>query len=271
MTSQELVIYSTEFIPERKGHAASITVNRPEELNALSPDLISDFGAAIDQVEQDHSIRILFVTGSGRAFSAGGDLKRHLSLQRDPVNLTKLVADFHSTFGRLRRLRIPTVALVNGITAAGGLELLLNCDMAFAASSARIGDCHHNFGQMGGGGILTLLPRFVGIQRAAELVFSGRFLTATEALEWGLVNRVIPDNQLMAEGIAFAQEVASKSPLSVANAKFVMTTVWSEAFSVGSGLRLELDRNVEYCTTSYDAPEGLKAFREKRVPNFEGR
>ena len=105
------------------------------------------------------TVRVVFVTGAGRAFSAGGDLKSYQTLQRDPVRFPQFVKDLHRIFGRLRTLRVPAVALVNGVTVAGGLELMLNCDFALAARSARIGDGHLNFGQMGGGGVLTLLPR----------------------------------------------------------------------------------------------------------------
>jgi enoyl-CoA hydratase len=163
------------------------------------------------------------------------------------------------------------MALVNGVTAAGGLELILNCDLALAVESARIGDGHLNYGQMGGGGVLTLLARFVGIQRAAELLFTGELLSAAEAAEWGLVNRVVPDESLFDSAMTFARQVAAKSPLAVANAKKVMTEVWSRSLSVEEGLNLELQLNVEYCTTSFDAPEGLQAFSEKRPPKFEGR
>ena len=100
----------------------------------------------------------IVITGAGTAFSAGGDLKSYLTLQREPEAFPDFVADLHRVFGRLRRLRVPVVALVNGTTAAGGLELLLSCDFAYAASSARIGDAHLTYGQMGGGGVLTLLP-----------------------------------------------------------------------------------------------------------------
>ncbi len=139
----------------------------------------------------------MLVTGAGRAFSAGGDLKRYVTLQRDPVAFPRFVAELHRVFGRLRELPVPVIALVNGVTAAGGLELMLSCDFAVAARSARIGDGHLNYGQMGGGGVLTLLPRSIGRERAAELVFTGRFLDAEEARAWGLVNRVVDDDALL--------------------------------------------------------------------------
>jgi enoyl-CoA hydratase len=171
----------------------------------------------------------------------------------------------------LRTLRVPVVALVNGVTAAGGLELVLNCDLAIVAASARVGDGHLNFGQMGGGGVLTLLPRMIGRARAAELVLSGRFLSAQETVEWGLASRCVPDDELLAAGLDFATEVAAKSPLAVANAKQVMNELWAENASVFAGLRYELERDAYYCLTSHDAPEGLAAFAEKRPPKFEGR
>jgi enoyl-CoA hydratase/carnithine racemase len=124
---------------------------------------------------------------------------------------------------------------------------------------------------MGGGGVLTLLPRVVGLQRASELIYSGRFLSAEEAVEWGLAVRCVEDAELRENGLAFARQVALKSPLSVANAKAVLQGLWTANADVTSGLRFERERNAYYCLTSEDAPEGLQAFREKRQPRFLGR
>lgn len=249
---------------------ATIALNRPDELNAMSWDMIRAFDAAVTEADSDRSVRVVFVTGNGRAFSAGGDLKGYLDLQRDARRFPEFVTDLHVAFGRLRKLRVPAVALVNGVTAAGGLELLLNCDFAIAAESARIGDGHLNFGQMGGGGVLTLLSRMIGIQRAVELVMSGKFLDARTAAEWGLVSRVVADDDLAAAGAEFAASVAAKSPLAVANAKEMMNHIWAEGLSVSAGLQVEKERNSYYCLTAQDATEGLTAFRDKRTPRFTG-
>jgi enoyl-CoA hydratase/carnithine racemase len=124
---------------------------------------------------------------------------------------------------------------------------------------------------MGGGGVLTLLPRAIGRERAAELIFTGRFLDAEEAVTWGLANRVVADGDLLGAGLELARGIAAKSPLAVANAKEVLQTVWAENGPDATGLQLELERNSVYCLTSEDAPEGLRAFQEKREPRFTGR
>lgn len=251
--------------------AALLTLDRQSSLNAIDGDMLAALDAALDEVSADDAVRVVLITGAGRAFSAGGDLKKYIELQRDPVAFPRFVEDLHRIFGRLRHLQVPAVGLVNGVAAAGGLELLLGCDFVVAARSARIGDAHLNFGMMGGGGVLSLLPRLVGWQRATELVFSGRLLDADEAAEWGLVSRVVDDSALIEAGLEFAGSVARKSPLAVANAKRVMTEAWEQRISLDASLRLEREVNDHYCLTSEDAREGLAAFSEKREPRFRGR
>ena len=251
--------------------ALLVTLDRPDQLNPIDGHTLTALDEAIDEAAADATVRTLLITGAGRAFSAGGDLKAYLDLQRDPVAFPRFVADLHRIFGRLRRLPVPVLALVNGVTAAGGLELMLNCDFSIAARSASIGDAHLNFGQMGGGGVLTLLPRAIGRERAAELIYSGGFLDAETAGEWRLVNRVVDDDALLDAGLDFARGVAAKSPLAIANAKEVLQAVWADNASVDAGLRFERERDAFYCLTSHDAPEGLAAFADKREPRFRGR
>jgi len=265
----ELVDLGIDDVPDAR--AAVLRLNRPAHLNPIDGDVLDRLAGHLDEIDADPRVRTVLVTGEGRAFSAGGDLKKYVELQRDPMAFPAFVRHLHQTFGRLRALRVPVVALVNGVTAAGGLELILNCDFAIVAESARIGDGHLNFGQMGGGGVLTLLPRAIGRARAMELLLSGRFLSAHEAVEWGLASRCVPDGELLDAGLAFAREVAVKSPLAVANAKQVAHQLWAENGSVEAGLSYELERDAYYCLTSHDAPEGLVTFAEKRTPRFEGR
>jgi enoyl-CoA hydratase/carnithine racemase len=267
----ELVLLERHRLGRGRPVAALVTLNRPAQLNPMDGALVAALDRRLDEVADDPDVRAVMVTGAGRAFSAGGDLKGYQTLQRDPVAFPRFVADVHRVFGRLRTMPVPSIGLVNGVAVAGGLELILNCDVVFAAASARIGDGHLNFGQMGGGGVLTLLWRVVGRARANELMLSGRLLPADEAADGGLVNRVVRDDELLASGLAFAREVAAKSPLAVANAKQVMHELWSDGRSVDAGLRYELARDAYYCLTSHDAPEGLAAFAEKRRPRFRGR
>jgi enoyl-CoA hydratase/carnithine racemase len=250
---------------------AVVTLSRPDRLNAIDWVMLRELETVLDDLSARPDLCCVLLTGAGRAFSAGGDLKSYIELQRDPVAFPRFVADVHRIFGRLRELPVPVVALVNGVTAAGGLELLLNCDFAVAGRSARISDGHLNFGQMGGGGVLTLLPRQIGLARASELIFSGRMLSAEEAVEWGLAVRCVDDADLLENGLAFARQVAAKSPLAVANAKSVLQGLWATNGDLASGLRFERERNAYYCLTSEDAPEGLQAFAEKRPPRFRGR
>ncbi len=250
--------------------AVTLVLNRPDQLNAIDWPMLDALDRALDDVAGDPAVRGVLVTGAGRAFSAGGDLVGYQTLQRDRERFPRFVAELHRIFGRLRTLPVPAVAMVNGVAAAGGLELLLNCDFALAARSARIGDAHLNFGQMGGGGALTLLPRAIGRARAAELVFTGRFLDADEAADWGLVNRVVDDDALLAAGAELVAGFATKSPLAMTNAKDVMMSLWADNGNVDAGLRYERERNSYYCLTSDDAVEGLAAFAEKRPPEFRG-
>jgi enoyl-CoA hydratase len=253
------------------GFVGLLSLNRPDQLNALDWPTIRRLEEVLQATDADDEIRAVLVTGRGRAFSAGGDLKSYIQLQQDAVGFPAFLDDLHRTFSGIRSMRKPVVALVNGVTAAGGLELLLSCDLAFAAKSARIGDLHLTYGQMGGGGVLTLLPRMIRPALARELILSGRMLDALEAREWGLVNRVVEDADLLETGLEFARAVAARSPLAVANAKFVLNTAWAQGTGVDEGLRLERERNAFYCLTSEDAREGLHAFSEKRKPLFKGR
>lgn len=248
-----------------------VTMNRPAEMNPI--DVVSGraLGAAFEELVADERVRVVAITGAGRAFSAGGDMKKYQVLQRDAEAFPAFLAEMHEVFMRIPQYPKPFVALINGITVAGGIELMLACDLAIASTSARIGDAHLNFGQMGGGGVLALLPHMVGPARARELVLSGRLLPPEEALDWGLVSRVVPDGELVAAGLAFAAEVAAKSPLAVGNAKRVLNAAYWEGTGLAAGMRLEREAVSRYCLTSHDAHEGLSAFAEKRRPSFTGR
>lgn len=255
---------------DERWQMAVVVLNRPEHMNAIDWELLLELGQTFDQLAEDPEVRVVAVTGTGSAFSAGGDMERYRSLQQDPAEFPAFLEKSQEVLYRITQYPKPYVALVNGMAVAGGLELILHCDLAIAGRSARLGDAHLVYGQVGGGAVLSLLPRLVGPNRARELILSGRTLTAEEALEWGVVSQVVPDEGLLEAGLAFARQVAEKSPLGVAHAKNVLNTSFWEGTGIRNGARLELEVVTRYCLTSRDAPEGLRAFADKRKPNFIG-
>lgn len=262
-----------ERVPLETGSTVAVllTLNRPEARNPLDHGTLSQLIAAIQVADQDPDVRAILITGAGEAFSAGGDLKVYLQTNRDPVAWPNAREASQRAFKSIRSCSTPVVVLVNGTAVAGGLEIILHADFAYAAESARIGDAHLRYGQMGGGGALAILPKVIGPSRTRELVFSGRLLTSNEALDWGLVNRVVADDELLAAGLEFANRVARMSPLAVANAKHVINEGLEHGLGIAAHMRLEFERAVRYNLSSHDASEGLLAFSEKRTPNYQGR
>lgn len=267
----EIDYHELDHEPGAVGKFAIVRLNRPEDLNPLDFTTAREMRRAFDALDADPGVRVIGITGAGRAFSAGGDMKSYVSMQRDLVEFPAFLEHMHEMFLQMGLYSKPIVALVNGVAVAGGFETVIFSDVAILAESARIGDAHLPYGMMGGGGVLTWLPRLVGPSRARELIYSGRLLEAREALDWGLVSRVVPDDELIAAGIDFAASVAKKSPLAIKNAKRVMTSSLYEGHSVRSSIRFEREATVLYCGTSSDAQEGLQAFNEKRVPRYTGR
>jgi len=246
-----------------------VTLNRPDAMNPLSWSTVKKMRAVMNDLAADPSVRVIAVTGAGKAFSAGGDLKGYLKLQHDEVDFWAFLEDFHGLCNYIQfEAPKPVIALVNGVSAAGGTEILLACDFAYAAESARIGDAHLNFGQMGGGGTLTRMPRAILPNHAREILFTAKFFTAVECLRWGLVNRVLPDGELLKAGLEFANIVATKSPLAVKNMKHVANRGLMMRFE--DSIALESRVTHHYCLTSFDSNEGLEAFSEKRKPKFKG-
>jgi len=261
-----LVVVDHEPLDSAGQVAAVLRFNRPAQLNAINWDTQRELAKALAAAEADRDVRAVLITGSGRGFSAGGDITAYRTLQADAEAFTEFVDEYCRLVEGIASMTKPVVALVNGVCAAGGTELLLGCDFAWAAESARIGDMHINFAQVGGAGALARLPRLVGSSRALELVFSGRMLDAREALEWRLVNRVVPDDKLLAEGIEFARGLATKSPAAL---HYMKKTIWAGlGTDLAHALTIERDNALEYCLTKPDSMEGINAFIEKRTPSY---
>lgn len=250
------------------GGIGRIVLDRPEVLNAISPALLHDLDAACAAVERDAAVTVVTLTGAGRAFCAGADLKAVQALAPDRERWSAFIRLWHRVFNRIEALPVPVVAGVHGLALAGGLELALVADLVIADAEARLGDQHANFGLVAGGGGSQRLPRAVGGRRAKELMLLGGWLDAAQAREWGLVNRVAPAGTLAAAVDEMAAALAAKS----ASASRVVKALVNRAgdTDLASGLELEIAL-VGVHMGSADAAEGLRAFAEKRPPVFTGR
>jgi enoyl-CoA hydratase/carnithine racemase len=266
---EPLVQVERHALGEGMGEARILRLNRPGQLNPIDWSTVRILREELEVAAADSLTRVILLTGNGRAFSAGGDLTAYLEMQTDHVGFPQFLHDLHSLILRMGDVPQPVIGLVNGITAAGGLELMLGCDLTIALNSAKIGDAHLNFGQMGGGGVLTLLPTLIGPARARELIFSGDFISATRAAEIGLVNQVV-DHDLEEAGLELAAKIAKHSSLALSNAKTVLNSVLAHGTGIMAGMQFERERAAYYCLTSNDSREGLEAFADKRDPQFSG-
>ena len=245
---------------------ATIRLNRPDALNALSPEVLAELSFAVAEAGNDESIKVLVIRGEGRAFCAGADLTYFQTTFDDPALLPEYVAQINDTLFQIEKLPIPAIAVVHGFALAGGLELMMACDMALVAEDARIGDQHVNFGLMPGGGSTQRLPRRVGLQRAMELLTTGRWLSGTEAVEWGLALRAVPAEGLDEELEKLLGPLRTKSRAGLSLIKSV--TLRGMGLSIEDGVALESHAFVQYMTTSPHPAEGIQAFKEKRQPEF---
>ncbi|GAA4556979.1 enoyl-CoA hydratase/isomerase family protein [Pseudonocardia xishanensis] len=255
---------------ERRGSVAWVTLQRPEQLNAFSDALIADLGEALDRIDADPACRVVVVTGAGRAFSAGGDLaefRERLEGGR-PEELVAFVDRAAQTLRRLEDSPRPVIAAVNGTAVAGGLELILCCDIVLAAEGVRIGDGHLRYGVLPGGGGAVRLTRKVPRNVAQRLLLTGDLEPAERFREWGLVDTVVPAADLLDRAAALAERLAAMSPLALAEVKRVARE--ASTVPAAEGLKLELDAFAGY-VRSHDLHEGMQAFRERRPPRFEGR
>ena len=249
------------------GGIARLQLNRPAQLNAISPTLLEDLDRACDAIEADAAVRVVTLTAAGRAFCAGADLKAVQDLSSDSVRWAGFMRLWHRVFNRVETLPVPVIAGVHGLALAGGLELLLVADLVVADAEARIGDQHANFGLVAGGGGSQRLPRLVGPRRAKELMLLGGWLDAHQAEAWGLVNRVVAAGTVAAAVEAMAADLAAKSPSASRTVKALVHRALDTDLS--SGLEMELHLAGTHMR-SRDAAEGLRAFIDKRAPKFTG-
>ena len=248
---------------------ATITLNRPEKLNAIGPEMRDQFIKALESIASNPQIRVLVITGQGRGFSAGGDIEylKKLRTAEDEQGFQSMLAKGPHITRMLRALPIPVIAAVNGPCAGAGLCLALSCDMRVASEQATFGPTFARIGLHPDWGCSWFLPHHVGIAKACEMIFTGDMISAAEAEKIGLVNRVTRHAQLMPAVMELAQRIARNSPKVIALAKESiyrgMNSTLEEAFAREDEVQIE-------CFRSADFLEGITAFFEKRPPKFRG-
>lgn len=255
---------------ELRERVAWVTLNRPDRLNAVDTQMMADLKAAFDAAEEDPGARVVVLTGAGRAFCAGADLKhmRGLLLSGDAEAIRRYVSTMRDLLIRIESCDKPVIAAVNGVAIAAGLGLMLCCDLALAAEDARIGDGHANYAVLPGGGTSVRLPRKIGPTRAKELLYGGGVLDARTCKAWGLINEIAPKDALRETAARMAANLAAKSPLVLRRLKKLVDDGLDSAKQAAY-------RNEtlawEAHALSHDLREGLTAFGEKRPPDYEGR
>jgi enoyl-CoA hydratase/carnithine racemase len=253
---------ATEY--ELRGSAAWIRLTRPQKMNAIDRDVINGITAGLDQSLKDDA-RSVVLTGSGPVFCAGADLKQALQGLDDLTAIDSLLSDAGVMIRRIAQHPTPVIAAVNGTAVAGGLELILACDLVVAAEDVTLADGHANYGVFPGGGSSVVLPRIMGMTRAKHLIFTGRALSAREMQEFGVVNDVVPREQLEDAVQSLCDTLAKRSGAMLARAKQVMRD------AVELPLQEALDLELDACRQqlrSADAAEGLAAFSGNRRPKF---
>jgi enoyl-CoA hydratase/carnithine racemase len=250
----------------RRGPAVWLTLSRPEAANALSRGLVEALGRAVDEVHADPSVRVVVVTGEGRTFCAGADLKERRAMSLDE---TRSFLDLlNHALTCLAGLPCAVIAAINGGAFGGGLELALACDLRIASDVATLGLVETRLGIIPGAGGTQRLARVVGVSRAKELILTGRRIDAPTALAMGLVSAVVPLESLDGVVSSWVDEIAAGGPLAITQAKTAIDEgSWG---TLDEGLRFER-RCYEVVLTSADRDEGLAAFAEKRPPRFQGK
>lgn len=251
------------------GGLARLTLNRPEQRNPLDWATVKALRRSVTALEDDVDVTMVLIRGSGQTFSAGGDLIGYMDLYKTPERFAGFLKDLYQLFEDMEHSSKTYISVIEGHCVAGGLELLLACDIVLAAQSARIGDGHLNFGQLPGAGGSQRLPRAIGPMRARYLMATGTLIDATEAERIGLVSKVVQDADLESAIDELVTNLSRKSPLGLKGLKYLVNE--GLRGDLQTGLQLEIDYVLNYATTAADASEGLAAFQEKRHPRFTGR
>lgn len=249
-----------------EGRTAVLMLNRPVAYNAFDGEMLTSFADSLTRLATDDAVRAIVISGEGKAFCAGGDLKWALAYPRGPAAaFHELAARFHLGIVEIRRMAKPVIAAVNGAAAGGGFSLALACDFRVMVESAVLKQAYTSSGlSMDGGGSFTL-PRLIGFARALEIAAFDPSIGSAQALTWGLVTRVVPDGKALASALDMARELAEKSLHSLGRSKQLLMDAYDTPFET----HIERERvALAACAAHPEGQEGLKAFNEKRKPRF---
>ncbi len=250
-------------LTEKHERVGLLRLNRPKALNALNHAMISELMQALSEFEADPTIGAVVITGNERAFAAGADIKE----MSEASAVQMLAADHIGPFDRIQSITKPVIAAVSGWCLGGGNELAMSCDMIIASETARFGQPEINLGVIPGAGGTQRLTKAVGKALAMEMVLNNRILTAEEAMQFGLVNRVVPVERFLEEAIGLAAEIAQRAPLAVRLGKEAVNHAFESFLSDGLA---DERRSFYFLFSSTDQKEGMAAFMEKRKPEWKG-
>ena len=254
---------------DRDGHVLLLQLNRPDVLNALSPELITELHDCLQEADRDPEVRAVVLSGAGRAFCAGGDVSLLQEVnRRPPAGIQELLLDLFSKLSVPARMQKPVIAAVHGFALGAGFSLALLCDIRLAARKTTFGVEFAKMGIAPEVGLSFVLPRLIGTAKAFELILSARRFDAAEAAKMGLVNQVVEEERLLEQALRQAQQLAALPPLAVGLSKAALQR--GLGGDLESSIGLEIDMNSR-CYSSEDHREAVRAFLDKRKPVFKGR
>jgi len=254
----------TTILTETRGRVGIVTLNRPKAMNAFNLQMLGELFDALDGFEKDQSVGAIIVTGNEKAFAAGADIKE----MAESSYVEMLTSGHVQIWDRIRSIHKPVIAAVSGWALGGGCEFVLSCDMVVASESAKFGQPEITIGVIPGAGGTQRLARLVGKHLAMEMTINNRTLTAQEALQFGLANRVVPVEGYLDAAVAFADEIASRAPIAVRMAKDSVNAAFETTLT--EGLAVE-KRNFYPLFATEDQKEGMRAFVEKRKAEWKGK
>ena len=252
-----------------RDHVAHITLNRPDAANSINEDMGKDLMHAALRCDEDPEIRAVLISGAGKIFSGGGDLKA-FTAQGDqlPYHVKEITTYLHAAMSRLTRMDAPVVAAVHGAVAGAGMSIAIACDIVVAAETTRFMVAYTRAGLVPDGSSTYFLPRIVGLKRALELTLTNRMFSAQEALQWGLVTHVVQDNELIAQARAIAVQLAAGPTRAYGLSKRLLHSGWAETLET----QMENESQaIAHSARTGDAREGITAFLEKRTPKYKGK